>query len=116
MIHLILLIAMIAGFACLCVANPRHRPHLLGARVHLRREKAVRGLGWSLVSGATIVSCFALGIGYGLVEAFGLASVAAAVQVAQLCRAMHLKRPAWRIPPKKSEGHVTLARAVSSSR
>ena len=95
MIHLLLLAAMLAAFACLCAADPRHQPHLFGSRRSAQQGRRLRLVGWTLVVGATIAACAALGIGYGLVEALGLASIGAVVQMGQLCRAIHRKAPAW---------------------
>lgn len=95
MIHLLLLAAMLAAFAFLCAADPRHQPHLFGARRPERESRRLRAVGWALVMGAVLVACAMLGIGYGLVEALGLASIGAVVQTTQLCRAMHRKAPAW---------------------
>lgn len=95
MIHVALLAAMLAAFACLCAADPRHQPHLFGARRSAQQSRTLRVIGWALVLGATIAACIALGIGYGLVEALGFASIGAVVQMGQLCRAIHRKAPAW---------------------
>ncbi len=95
MIHLALLLTMLAAFACLCAADPRHQPHLFGARRSAPESRRLRLIGWALITGATIVACAVLGFGYGLVEALGLASIGAVVQMSQLCRAIHRKAPAW---------------------
>jgi Protein of unknown function (DUF3325) len=95
MIHVALLLAMLAAFACLCAADPRHQPHLFGARRPAPESRRLRMIGWVLIVGATVAACAVLGIGYGLVEALGFASIGAVVQMSQLCRAIHRRAPAW---------------------
>lgn len=87
MIHFALLLLALVGFACLCIANPRHQPALLGRALPARRSRSLRIGGWTMLALALILAWTAFGFGYGFVEAMGLASLGGLASVAALTHA-----------------------------
>lgn len=87
MIHLALLLLSVAGFACLCIANSRHQPQLLGHALPARRSRSLRIGGGVLLALALMLAWAAFGFGYGFVEATGVASLGGLASMAALARA-----------------------------
>lgn len=83
MIHLALLVAALAAFAALCLADRRRQADLLGQTLPVAWGPRLRVIGWLSIVLGTIVATATLG-GYGMVEWCGMLSVGAAASLLTL--------------------------------
>ncbi|WP_447765108.1 DUF3325 domain-containing protein [Sphingopyxis panaciterrae] len=87
MTHFALLLLTGFGFACLCASVARHQSTLFGCALPMQRNRMLKIAGWTMLALATVIACAALGPGYGLIEAFGFASVGGLAAMGLLSRA-----------------------------
>ena len=86
MIHILLFLLALSGYAMLCLARDRHQRDLLGRKLPARTAVSLRRGGLFLLLLAYPVAGLALGWGYGAVEWFGQLSGGALLTVLLLNR------------------------------
>ncbi|WP_294392907.1 DUF3325 domain-containing protein [uncultured Sphingomonas sp.] len=84
MIHLLVLLVAIAGFAGLLYGTPRHQLCLVGRTLPSRIGTRVRWAGWVLLVVSYAMAVLLLGGGYGTVEWAALLTVAALLSIVYL--------------------------------
>lgn len=96
---LLALLLALTGFACLALGMDRHHRDAFGALPGPRQKRRFKALGSLGVAGAVACSLAAWGIAYGVVAAFGVLAVGAAVPLLWLSfRAAPNARPSPRAP------------------
>lgn len=82
MIHTLIFLLALAGFAALLLAMARHQQHWLRRKLPPRQAQRLRGAGFALLALAYLCAGLALGWAYGALCWFGWLTVAAAAMVA----------------------------------